>query len=241
FANELRVLDGLDHPHIVKIIGFVEDMKKRIAWLVFPWEANGNVREFLLSGKWELPERVSLIRDVASGLEYLHSRQPPIRHGDLKSFNILVNSDHRAVITDFGSARIQTGAPGLETATTAELTLTGPSWSFRWAAPEVLNEEEPCLASDMWALGWIAWEVITDNYPFPEAKTNGLITIKVLKGLLPSLYDDDQLSQIGELCYVMVRCWKPEPKERLSAAECQSALQWIVSLCHNRGEDKYQP
>lgn len=41
----------------------------------------------------------------------------------------------------------------------SQLTLTGPSWSFRWAAPEVLNGEEPDLASDIWAFGWICWEV----------------------------------------------------------------------------------
>ncbi|KIO29911.1 hypothetical protein M407DRAFT_20974 [Tulasnella calospora MUT 4182] len=237
FANELCIVDGLDHSHIVRIFGFVEDTNSRIAWLVFPWEANDNIREFLLSGKWELPERVSLIKDVASGLEYLHGRQPPIRRGDLKSLNILVNANHRAVITDFGSARIQTearrydstsvlrsrqaastnsnpprydGCPEVTlSATNAELTLTGPSWSFRWAAPEILNDEEPCLASDIWALGWIAWEVVTDNYPPPpEAKTNQSITLKVIQGLLPSLHEDGQLSQIGRLCDVMVKCWK---------------------------------
>ncbi|KIO25221.1 hypothetical protein M407DRAFT_75977, partial [Tulasnella calospora MUT 4182] len=220
FANELHILDRLDHPNIIKIVGFVEDMKKRIAWLIFPWEANGNVREFLLSGKWELPERVSLIQDVIFGLEYLHTRQQPIRHGDLKSLNILVNSDRRAVITDF-EVTVSTA--------NAELTLTGPSWSFRWAAPEILNEEDPCLASDIWALGWIAWEIITDNYPFPEAKTTKSITIKVIAGLLPSLYDDVQLSQIGTLCSLMARCWKSEPKERPSAAECRRVIQWAVS------------
>ncbi|KIO17100.1 hypothetical protein M407DRAFT_85297, partial [Tulasnella calospora MUT 4182] len=40
------------------------------------------------------------------GLEYLHSRKPPICHGDLKSLNILVSSSYRAIITDFGSARV---------------------------------------------------------------------------------------------------------------------------------------
>lgn len=45
----------------MKIIGFVEDTERRIAWLVFPWEENGNLREFLRSGKWEFPERVSLV------------------------------------------------------------------------------------------------------------------------------------------------------------------------------------
>ncbi|KIO32726.1 hypothetical protein M407DRAFT_212749, partial [Tulasnella calospora MUT 4182] len=197
---ELRVVNGLSHPNIIKLIGFVEDMGKRICWLIFPWEANGNVREFLLSGEWELPER---IQDVASGLEYLHTRQPPICHGDLKSvsflpnlslaslakanlaqLNILVNSDCRAVIADFGSARTvrdprdpevnplsrgktsNLNTPSNDgcreltlSASDVELTLTGPSWSFRWAAPEILYDERPHLASDIWALGWIAWEV----------------------------------------------------------------------------------
>lgn len=48
--------------NIVKIVGFVEDMKQRIAWLVFNWEDNGNLREFLRSGEWEIPERVFLVR-----------------------------------------------------------------------------------------------------------------------------------------------------------------------------------
>lgn len=264
FVNELRVVEGLSHPHIVKIIGFVEDMEKRVAWLIIPWEANGNVREFLRSGRWELPERVSLIQDVSSGLDYLHTHQPPICHGDLKSLNILVNSEHRAVITDFGSARVLRREPELPvdppsnkvapadhdapvlnhpaavalSVSDSELTLTGPSWSLRWAAPEVLNDEQPDLASDIWALGWIAWELITDNYPFPETKSQSIITIKVIKGQLPSIYKDDQLSQVHQLCDVMVRCWKAEPKERPSAADCRRALQWIPFIVPSPSHEK---
>lgn len=40
-----------------------------------------------------------------------------------------------------------------------ELTLTGPSWSLRWASPEVVLGEDPDLPSDIWAMGWVVWEV----------------------------------------------------------------------------------
>lgn len=72
-------------------------------------------------------------------------------------------------------------------------------------------------------------QVVTDNYPFPETKNANLITIKVIMGQLPSVYNDDHLSQIYLLCDVMVRCWRAEPKARPSAVECRKALQWIVS------------
>ncbi|KIO25124.1 hypothetical protein M407DRAFT_76107, partial [Tulasnella calospora MUT 4182] len=87
--NELCLVDSLSHPNIVRIVGFTEDIENRTAWLFFPWEANGNVREFLRSEEWEIPERVSLIDDVAAGVAYLHTHQPPICHGDLKSVSII--------------------------------------------------------------------------------------------------------------------------------------------------------
>ncbi|KIO20722.1 hypothetical protein M407DRAFT_29661 [Tulasnella calospora MUT 4182] len=104
-AREVNLLNDLSHENVVEIVGFVNDVAQRIAWMVFAWERNGNLREFIRSAKWELPERVSLIHDVAKGLTYIHGRDPPICHGDLKSLNILVNQKNRAVITDFGSAR----------------------------------------------------------------------------------------------------------------------------------------
>ncbi|KAG8925567.1 hypothetical protein FRC00_003859, partial [Tulasnella sp. 408] len=79
-AHEVNLLNNLSHESVVKVIGFVEEVEEGVAWMVFAWEKNGNLREFIRSAKWELPERVSLL-------------------------NILVNSDNRAIITDFGSAR----------------------------------------------------------------------------------------------------------------------------------------
>lgn len=70
FALEVSLLNDLSHPNIVKVIGFIEYAKNGIAWMVLPWEKNGNLREFVASAAWEFPERLSLVR---------HFRHPPIR------------------------------------------------------------------------------------------------------------------------------------------------------------------
>lgn len=92
----------LSHRNIIRLEAFVEDAEKDMFWLVLPWEANGNLREFILfeDYKLEVPELSSLVRmtiprqgyysrrffqikDVISGLVYLHSQN--ICHGDLKA------------------------------------------------------------------------------------------------------------------------------------------------------------
>lgn len=45
------------------MIGFVEDIENSVANMIYPWEANGNLREFLRSGEWEIPERLSLVSE----------------------------------------------------------------------------------------------------------------------------------------------------------------------------------
>lgn len=62
FVNELSLMATLSHPNIVTLLGFVEDTKAGDAWIIIPWEGNGNVREFLQSGEWDIPERLSLVR-----------------------------------------------------------------------------------------------------------------------------------------------------------------------------------
>lgn len=92
--------------------------------------------------------------------------------------NVMVNSECRALITDFGSARrlidedsgengeraaskLQDAMPLEATfcASTNTISLTGNQYTLRWAAPELLLEDQSSLRSDIWALGWVAYEV----------------------------------------------------------------------------------
>ncbi|KIO21337.1 hypothetical protein M407DRAFT_54667, partial [Tulasnella calospora MUT 4182] len=215
FVHEVEILAGLSHENIVRLIGFVEQLEQGEAWIVLSWHPNGNVRDFLTTGEWEIPERISLIKDTFEGLTYLHSQEPPICHGDLKSLNILVSSSYRAIITDFGSAPIiQIRAIG------NQLTLTGPAWSLRWASPEVLSGDTPNLASDVWSAGWICWEIMTNEFPFPKLNSRNGIIVAVVGGKLPSTQEDALLSQITRLCSLMTDCWKFDPENRPDVAAC---------------------
>lgn len=67
-------MNDLSHKNVVKIIGFVEDVDNGVAWMVFRWEKNGNLREFVRSENWELPERVCLVRTL------LHANPFPLTY-----------------------------------------------------------------------------------------------------------------------------------------------------------------
>lgn len=54
---------GLSHENIAELIGFVEDLENGQAWIVLSWEPNGNVREFLATGRCAIPERITLVRN----------------------------------------------------------------------------------------------------------------------------------------------------------------------------------
>lgn len=57
------MISELDHDNIVRLIGFVERAEEDIAWILLRWEDNGNIREFIHSQDWVIPERLELVRD----------------------------------------------------------------------------------------------------------------------------------------------------------------------------------
>ncbi|KIO26920.1 hypothetical protein M407DRAFT_23857, partial [Tulasnella calospora MUT 4182] len=222
-------------------------------WLIFPWEANGTLKDFVALRNWEIPERIWLIDDVTRGVEYLHTRNPSIYHGDLKSVNVLINSKYCAVITDFGSARRLHQKQGIrETSTTQTekkieaqpvfefqasfdaltntITLTGNEYTLRWAAPELLKDDEPGLWSDLWSLGWIYYEVMTNSIPFQHVRKDSMVIKQVIQGDLPSVTDHIRMSLILQLCSITIKCWSINPSDRPTAKDCVKLISWMPMI-----------
>lgn len=59
--REAEFLVGLSHENVTKLEGFVEDLPNRMIWLVFNWEDNGTLKDFVAAHEWEIPERISLV------------------------------------------------------------------------------------------------------------------------------------------------------------------------------------
>lgn len=135
------------------------------------------------------------------------------------------------------------------------LTVTGPAWTLRWAAPELLNAEIPHLASDIWAFAWICWEarlvypslykyyadasrlsslfqIMTGNFPFYD-ENNIMVIVRLATGNLPTVGDNQQLSQLQALCSLMTDCWSIEPSKRPTSSSCTEYInRWMVRRKH---------
>lgn len=116
FRAEMETLGKIQHPNIVKMLGYCATNLDRI--LIYEFLEKGSLDEWLcdtspvikeslsepkLPLSWET--RLSIIADVAKGLRFMHNLEPPIIHRDIKASNVLLDSKFGAHIADFGLAR----------------------------------------------------------------------------------------------------------------------------------------
>ncbi|EFC46759.1 predicted protein, partial [Naegleria gruberi] len=108
FEKEVSILYSLRHQNILKFFGIAltEDSK----YMITEYLENGSLERMIYKlriGKASLTlkQKLIILQDICSGLEYLHSLEPPIVHRDLKPGNVLFDSDYRCKICDFGLSR----------------------------------------------------------------------------------------------------------------------------------------
>lgn len=103
--------------------------------------------------------KLRIALDVARGMLYLHSSNPPIIHGDLKSPNLLLDSSFTVKVCDFGLSRVKHAS---------KLSVASKMGTPEWTAPEVLQSSASNEASDVYSFGVVLWEIMTGKIPWED-------------------------------------------------------------------------
>ncbi|KAJ8553567.1 hypothetical protein K7X08_024245 [Anisodus acutangulus] len=109
FQNELQILGGIKFPLVVSLLGYCVEKSKRL--VVYEYMPNRSLQESLfnesnLCMNWS--RRFDVILDVARALAFLHlDCDPPVIHGDVKPSNVLLDSEYKAKLSDFGLSRLK--------------------------------------------------------------------------------------------------------------------------------------
>ncbi|GBP74936.1 hypothetical protein EVAR_54258_1 [Eumeta japonica] len=202
-ANELKVLEGIIHPHLVRYYGCEIHKEEMLIFMELCVE--GSLEALLASGG-ALPEPQvrRYTKQLLSAVHQLHARN--IAHRDIKSGNIfLTNEGHCLKLGDFGCA------VKIRANTTAAGELQGCVGTQAYMAPEVfMKSTGHGRAADVWSLGCVVTEMASGKRPFAEYDSNYQIMFVVGMGGRPQI--PSALSDEGqEFC---LACLTHDPEER---------------------------
>ncbi|KAG1821530.1 kinase-like domain-containing protein [Suillus subaureus] len=225
--KELGIWKRLQHFNILKFMGTTRDFGPSEA-LVAPWIVNGNLTTFLNQKKTlGLRDRLLLLRDIAAGLDYLHTFN--VNVDGYTYLNAVIHGDltGKAYLADFGLLGTLTQLPGM----TYLAKMSCHPGALRWTAPELFSAEEVTSVSavttqsDIYSLGSIVLQ--------PHLINMAAILRKVIfeEETHPRPDDDRVTDQHWKFISL---CWSKEPDARPSA---EKALQFIDSelVLYDRG------
>lgn len=164
FRQEAQTLVKLRHPNTVRLLDF-GIVDEESPYLVSEYASGGSLRDYLeqqASQPLPLQDARRILAQVGHALTYVHSQG--IIHRDLKPENILFDSDGKALLADFGIARVKrTMNAGRQGSAASLVGLGTPAYM----APEQFQSKgEPQPQSDQYALGCVAYELLTGQLPF---------------------------------------------------------------------------
>ncbi|KAH9777720.1 PAS domain-containing protein tyrosine kinase family protein [Citrus sinensis] len=203
YQKEIDIIKKLRHPNVLLFMGAVASQERL-----------GIVTEFLPRGSLfktlhknyqalDIKRRLRMALDVARGMNYLHHRNPPIVHRDLKSSNLLVDKNWTVKVGDFGLSSLKNAT---------YLTAKSGRGTPQWMAPEVLRSEPSNEKSDVFSFGVILWELVTASIPWNNLnlmQVVGVVGFMDRRLELPEGLDPRLESIIHD-------CWQSDPDQRPS-------------------------
>ncbi|XP_061340309.1 serine/threonine-protein kinase CTR1-like isoform X1 [Gastrolobium bilobum] len=219
FLREVAIMKHLRHPNIVLFMGAV--IKPPNLSIVTEYLSRGSLYRLLHKpGAREVLDerrRLSMAYDVAKGMNYLHKRNPPIVHRDLKSPNLLVDKKYTVKVCDFGLSRLKANT---------FLSSKSAAGTPEWMAPEVLRDEPSNEKSDVYSFGVILWEIATLQQPWGNLNPAQVVAAVGFKGKRLEMPHDLN----PRLASIIEACWANESWKRPSFSSIMDSLKVLLKI-----------
>ncbi|CAN5561922.1 hypothetical protein BH10ACI3_BH10ACI3_09120 [soil metagenome] len=220
FRHERQILAGLDHPQIARLLdgGTTSD---GLPYLVMEFIDGMPIDEFCERRGLGINERLTLFLSVCEAVNYAH--QNLVVHRDLKPSNILITSEGKAKLLDFGIAKVLN--PELSSQTINPTLTAMRMMTPDYASPEQVRGERITTASDVYSLGVLLFELLTAHRPYR-------VDSKAQFDLIKAICDEEPTrpSAVTDINPV------PASRDQRSENDRKKALKDIIPLRSLRGD-----
>ncbi|KAL7713744.1 Protein kinase [Entamoeba marina] len=214
YLREITFISKPPSPYLAQIYGY----SFHPLFICMENFNGGSLFHFLHETSTQISWKQSLeiAKQVAEGINILHTSTPSIIHRDLKSPNVLIRlGEHGGIgsvaVSDFG----QSVSSLFNDACNIECPI--------WLSPECIEGRRYTEKSDVYAFGVILYEIKTRKRPFEEFQFDSLVREKVVEGYRPKLG-----KEIGGFNVLVEKCWNQNPQSRPSFKEIISALNNLI-------------
>ncbi|HEX5526729.1 MAG TPA: PASTA domain-containing protein [Solirubrobacterales bacterium] len=203
FQREAESAAGLQHPNIVGVYDRGQDGE--VNYIAMRYVEGPTLKELIDRGLTP-PQAVALVRQVLEGARFAHRNG--IVHRDLKPQNVIVDSEGKAVVTDFGIAR----------AGVSEITQTGSVMGTpHYLSPEQAQGHDVTSVSDLYSIGVILYEALTGRVPF-EGESAVAVAMKQVSQV-PQRPSSINPQVSPALDAVVMRALEKDPGARFQSAD----------------------
>ncbi|KAL5564968.1 hypothetical protein UlMin_028132 [Ulmus minor] len=234
YISEVKIISRLRHKNLVKLIGWCHENGELL--LVYEFMPNGSLDFHLFGEKLTLPwnERHKIAMGLASALFYLHDESEQcVVHRDIKSSNVLLDSEFNAKLGDFGLARLVDHELGMQT--------TALAGTMGYLAPECAISGKASKESDVYSFGVVSLEISCGRRPIvvnTEPTKARLIEwvwdlygkSQLLEAMDKKISTEFDEEQIVSLMVVGLWCCHPEPNLRPSMKQVINVLSFETPL-----------
>lgn len=199
FRTEAQSAAGLEHPNIVNI--YDVGSESGIHYIVMEYVEGVTLKTYIeKKGQLTYKEAISIAIQVGRGMEAAHAKH--IIHRDIKPQNILISTEGKAKVTDFGIAR----------AVSSNTISADVMGSVHYASPEQARNGFVDGKSDIYSLGIVMYEMVTGRVPF-DGETTVAVAIQHLQEemVVPSVYAPEL--PVG-LEKIILKCTQKSPDRR---------------------------